>query len=248
MRILKLRFQNLNSLQGEWEIDFRHAAYADEGIFAITGSTGAGKSTILDAICLALYGATPRLGEITQSKNDLMSRHTGECRSEVIFATKSGSYRCTWLQKRARKNPEGNLQSPTHEIAPFTDDATKLPPLETQTRKTRKLVAEFTGMDFDRFTRAMLLAQGSFAAFLQANSDERSNLLEEITGTEIYGDISKKVHEFKTQSDAELKTLTDRLSGMTVLSDEEVQSLTSQKKRLGGHRQSNQNRHDQNRV
>lgn len=232
MRILKLRFQNLNSLQGEWEIDFRHAAYADEGIFAITGSTGAGKSTILDAICLALYGATPRLGEITQSKNDLMSRHTGECLSEVIFATKSGSYRCTWLQKRARKNPEGNLQSPTHEIAPFTDDAAKLPPLETQTRKTRKLVAEFTGMDFDRFTRAMLLAQGSFAAFLQANSDERSNLLEEITGTEIYGDISRKVHEFKTQSDAELKTLTDRLSGMTVLSDEEVQSLTSQKNAL----------------
>nr|WP_309593291.1 SbcC/MukB-like Walker B domain-containing protein [Moraxella osloensis] len=232
MRILKLRFQNLNSLQGEWEIDFRHAAYADEGIFAITGSTGAGKSTILDAICLALYGATPRLGEITQSKNDLMSRHTGECLSEVIFATKSGSYRCTWLQKRARKNPEGNLQSPTHEIAPFTDDTADLPPLETQTRKTRKLVAEFTGMDFDRFTRAMLLAQGSFAAFLQANSDERSNLLEEITGTEIYGDISKKVHEFKTQSDAELKTLTDRLSGMTVLSDEEVQSLTSQKNAL----------------
>ena len=232
MRILKLRFQNLNSLQGEWEIDFRHAAYADEGIFAITGSTGAGKSTILDAICLALYGATPRLGEITQSKNDLMSRHTGECLSEVIFATKSGSYRCTWLQKRARKNPEGNLQSPTHEIAPFTDDATKLPPLETQTRKTRKLVAEFTGMDFDRFTRAMLLAQGSFAAFLQANSDERSNLLEEITGTEIYGDISRKVHEFKTQSDAELKTLTDRLSGMTVLSDEQVHSLTSQKNAL----------------
>lgn len=232
MRILKLRFQNLNSLQGEWEIDFRHAAYADEGIFAITGSTGAGKSTILDAICLALYGATPRLGEITQSKNDLMSRHTGECLSEVIFTTKSGSYRCTWLQKRARKNPEGNLQSPTHEIAPFTDDAANLPPLETQTRKTRRLVAEFTGMDFDRFTRAMLLAQGSFAAFLQANSDERSNLLEEITGTEIYGDISKKVHEFKTQSDAELKTLTDRLSGMTVLSDEEVQSLTSQKNAL----------------
>lgn len=232
MRILKLRFQNLNSLQGEWEIDFRHTAYANEGIFAITGSTGAGKSTILDAICLALYGATPRLGEITQSKNDLMSRHTGECLSEVIFATKSGSYRCTWLQKRARKNPEGNLQSPTHEIAPFIDDAADLPPLETQTRKTRKLVAEFTGMDFDRFTRAMLLAQGSFAAFLQANSDERSNLLEEITGTEIYGDISRKVHEFKTQSDAELKTLTDRLSGMTVLSDEEIQSLTSQKNAL----------------
>lgn len=232
MRILKLRFQNLNSLQGEWEIDFRHAAYADEGIFAITGSTGAGKSTILDAICLALYGATPRLGEITQSKNDLMSRHTGECLSEVIFSTRHGSYRCTWLQKRARKHPTGNLQSPTHEIAPYVDDAANLPPIETQTRKTKKLVADVTGMDFDRFTRAMLLAQGSFAAFLQANSDERSSLLEEITGTEIYGDISKKVHECKSQSETALKTLTDRLSGMTVLSDEDVQTLTLQKNTL----------------
>lgn len=232
MRILKLRFQNLNSLQGEWEIDFRHTAYTDDGIFAITGSTGAGKSTILDAICLALYGATPRLGEITQSKNDLMSRHTGECLSEVIFVTKSGSYRCTWLQKRARKNPDGNLQSPVHEIAPYTNDGENLPPLETQTRKTKKLVAEFTGMDFDRFTRAMLLAQGSFAAFLQANSDDRSNLLEEITGTAIYGDISKKVHEFKSQAEAALKTLTDRLSGMTVLSDDAEQTLITHKNAL----------------
>lgn len=74
MRILALSLKNLNSLQGEWHIDFRHPTYADNGIFAITGQTGAGKSTILDAICLALYGQTPRLGELTQSRNDLMSR------------------------------------------------------------------------------------------------------------------------------------------------------------------------------
>ena len=61
MRILKIRFKNLNSLAGEWEIDLAHPAFSSNGIFAITGPTGAGKTTILDAICLALYGRTPRL-------------------------------------------------------------------------------------------------------------------------------------------------------------------------------------------
>ncbi|MGD9822321.1 MAG: AAA family ATPase, partial [Aminobacteriaceae bacterium] len=54
MRIEKIRFRNLNSLVGEWEIDLTHPAFASEGIFAITGPTGSGKTTILDAVCLAL--------------------------------------------------------------------------------------------------------------------------------------------------------------------------------------------------
>ena len=78
MKILALRFKNLNSLRGEWQIDFRHPSYANDGIFAITGKTGAGKSTILDAICLALYGKTPRLNDISKGHNELMSRQTGE--------------------------------------------------------------------------------------------------------------------------------------------------------------------------
>src|SRR5690625_340406 len=110
MRILSLRFQNLNALVGEWSIDFTHPAYEAEGIFAITGPTGAGKTTILDAICLALYGRTPRLGAITQSSNEIMSRHTGECFAEVVFATQAGRFRCFWGSigrggvQRARSN------------------------------------------------------------------------------------------------------------------------------------------------
>lgn len=233
MRILKLRFQNLNSLVGEWQIDFTHPAYADEGIFAITGATGAGKSTILDAICLALYGATPRLGDITQSKNDLMSRQTGECLSEVIFSTNGKTYRCTWGQKRARKAPDGKLQSPKHEIAEyFDDDNGKL--LEEKASRTKAFVENVTGMDFQRFTRAMLLAQGSFSAFLQASSDERSPILEQITGTEIYSEISKKVHEFNRQAEIDLKALTDKLSGMVVLTKAEEQGLHEEKAVLLG--------------
>ena len=78
MKILKLRLKNLNSLKGDWQIDFTAAPFADSGLFAITGPTGAGKSTLLDAICLALYHQTPRL-ETISGQNDIMTRHTGEC-------------------------------------------------------------------------------------------------------------------------------------------------------------------------
>ena len=103
MRILQVRFKNLNSLVGEWEIDLTHPAFASDGIFAITGPTGAGKTTILDAICLALYGRTPRLNKITKSGNEIMSRQTGDCFAEVTFETQAGRYRCHWSQHRATK-------------------------------------------------------------------------------------------------------------------------------------------------
>ena len=94
MKILELRFKNLNSLYGEWVIDFTDPEYVSNGIFALTGPTGAGKSTILDAICLALYGATPRLGKITKSGNEIMSRQTGECYAEGFVHACKGSVGC----------------------------------------------------------------------------------------------------------------------------------------------------------
>jgi len=93
MKIMNLRFKNLNSLSGEWSIDFMTPEYVSDGIFAITGSTGAGKSTILDAICLALYGRTPRLKSINKSGNEIMYRQTGECFAEVTFETQAGQFR-----------------------------------------------------------------------------------------------------------------------------------------------------------
>ena len=221
MKIRAVRLMNLNSLAGEWEIDFTNPAFATEGIFVITGPTGAGKSTILDAICLALYGATPRLGKITQSSNEIMARKTASCFAEVTFETQKGVFCCHWSQRRARGRSDGQLQAPQHEI---TDMATGQV-LENSIRGVAEQVQEKTGLDLGQFTRSILLAQGGFAAFLQAKAEERAPLLEQLTGTERYGELSVMVHQRCSAEKNELKRLQDALGMIAVLSEQEEQAL-----------------------
>ncbi|MCK5508689.1 MAG: AAA family ATPase, partial [Desulfobacterales bacterium] len=224
MKILNLRFKNLNSLSGEWSIDFTNAEYVSNGIFAITGCTGAGKSTILDAICLALYGRTPRLKSINKSGNEIMSRQTGECFAEVTFETQAGQFRCHWSQHKTRKKADGNLVDSKHEIS----DAVSGQILESKKRDVANAIEARTGMDFDRFTRSMLLAQGGFAAFLQAAPDERAPILEQITGTDIYSEISKRVHKRQRDEHGELELLQAEITGIVILSNEDEAALNQE--------------------
>lgn len=92
MKLLTLSFSNLNSLKGHWHIDFTHQDFND-GIFAIIGKTGSGKTTILDAICLAIYGRTPRIKEITSAQNDIMSMDQGDCHAQVQLEMDGKMYR-----------------------------------------------------------------------------------------------------------------------------------------------------------
>lgn len=224
MKILSIRFKNINSIDREWLIDFTHPAYQVDPIFAITGPTGSGKTTVLDAICLALYGRTPRIKNISKSSNELMTRGTGHCFSEITFATGKGSFRCNWNHHRAKKKPTGELQQPRHEIVDHQSGKI----IENKIKEVTRKVVEVTGMTFDQYTRSILLAQGNFAAFLQAHPDERAPLLEQITGTEIYSIISQKIYERAGHEEKAYGLLVQEISEMNLLTAEEVADIEAE--------------------
>ena len=227
MKILSVRLQNLNSLRGEWKIDFRDEAFAQSNLFAITGPTGAGKSTLLDAICLALYHQTPRLKALSQTSNELMSRHSSECLAEVEFAVRDKSYRAFWSQRRSRGALDGKLQAAKVELATLDGQI-----LTDKSNEKLRITEQLTGLDFARFTRSMLLSQGNFAAFLNADANERAELLEELTGTEIYGQISMRVFEQCRELKQQQELKQAQIQGLSLLSQEQMALLSEQEQQL----------------
>lgn len=228
MRILAIRLKNLASLAGPFEIDFTAEPLASAGLFAITGPTGAGKSTLLDALCLALFGAVPRLsnaqvsakapdadGEIsTGDPRTLLRRGTGEGYAEVDFVGIDGRrYRARWEANRAREKAAGKLQASRQSLRDIDLDQL----LASQKVEFKTQLETVLGLNFEQFTRAVLLAQSEFSAFLKANDNERSELLEKLTDTALYTRLGRRAFDKTKEAREAHRLLQDQATGVTPL-------------------------------
>ena len=225
MKILKLVFENINSLKGKWQIDFEDPAFHNHALFTITGATGAGKTTILDAICLALYGETPRLN-ISANQNELMSIGTAFAASTVIFRANDKLYQASWSQRRANQKSDGKLQAVSREISELkhvNDPDGKI--IEEKSSLVNKQIERILGMNKAQFTRSVMLVQGEFAAFLRSDAAERGQILEQITGTQIYAQISQAAYEKYKQQNNLLKERQLKLAELQLLSTEDYDAL-----------------------
>ncbi len=217
MKIASIKFLNLNSLKGEHEILFDKPPFTDSGLFAITGPTGAGKTTILDAITLALYGSVHRHDK--DDASEIMTRHTAESYSEVEFEVKERRYRAKWSNYRARKKADGKLQGVRMELADATKNELIIdhPLVDVQ-----RAIIHACGLDYNQFIRSVMLSQGDFTRFMKANENERSDLLEKITDTSIYSEISTWVYKKAKSENAQLEAMREKLKGVVLLSEEEL--------------------------
>ncbi|MBR9920874.1 MAG: AAA family ATPase [Bacteroidetes bacterium] len=218
MRIDRIKLRNLNSLRTEVEIDFSQPPLSQTGLFAITGDTGAGKTTVLDAMTLALYGRVHRNKDVSE----VMSWGAAECLAEVVFTVGEEQFMAQWSMRRAHNKLEGNLQAAVRILSRLSPNEEIL---AEKVRDADALVEEITGLDYDRFCRSVLLSQGDFAAFLKANPRHRSDLLERITGTDYYSRLSVGAfNKAKTESE-KLKMLRMRMEQMALLSEEDETNL-----------------------
>lgn len=238
MRYIRLKIKNLLTIESA-EIDFEHGVLAGEPLFLITGETGSGKSTILDAITLSLYGQAPRMTRITSSEkyssevddevnvNDvrqLMRRHTGEAETVLYFEGNDGKqYAASWSVRRARKRVDGNLQSAVNTITDLQSGR-----VIEKKKEFEEAIQEVIGLTYTQFCRTSLLAQGEFTRFLISKPDEKAEILEKLTGTEIYSQIGIRIFEEKRDMQNKYDRKKDELAGITLLTEEEIDQITEQ--------------------
>jgi len=244
VRILAIRGENLHSLAERFDIDFEVEPLRSAGLFVIAGETGAGKSTILDALCLALYDSFPRVaapgaaehipdpsGERLKANDPRSILRRGAARgyAEVDFSARDGRrYRARCEIARARGKASGNLQNRARSLLLIDENGAVLEPVDSGVEPVRAKIVELTGLSFDQFRRTVLLAQGDFDAFLRADAKERADLLEKITGASIYAEISRRAFERAKEAAQALALLESQLGQVGVMSDEARAALLAE--------------------
>lgn len=230
MRITKIEILNLNSLKGYWCIDLTHPDYKkNHDLFVICGETGSGKTTILDAVTLALYGRTPRQ-ESVSGYNELMTRRTAECMARVTYECRKGRFVSEFYQNRARNNINGSLQM-AHGTIKNLDTDEEYPRLALKNFSAK--TAEIIQLDYDQFLRSIMLAQGDFDSFISSDSRQRAEILAKINGTEKYKKVAQQLWESSAKKLKECDELEEELNNLDILTEEKIKEIKTEIEVLG---------------
>ena len=247
MKLKKLTIDNIASIEHA-EIDFNETPLAGERLFLITGETGSGKTTIIDCLCLALYGDTPRLktakgsdytnnrqeNEETLRTNDvrqLLRRGAVSADVKLTFDDSDGTpFVATWHIHRSRNKANGAIQKPERTIE--TDQGVADYKIYTKKNDLERFVKDTIGLDMSQFFRTVVLAQGKFAEFLNSGDNDKAALLEKMTGTEVYAQVGSKIFEKFREKEAVRNNLREQLQNIVLLSEEEKADINEE---MGNH-------------
>lgn len=237
MRLKKLAIENLNALYDAHTVDFEND-FQGTSLFLVMGPTGSGKSTLLDAISLALFGVTPRLGRTGGASDEtifnVVSRGTAKALAELVFTktTQAGEvrYKASWSCRRARGKVTGEFQKPKRSLAIWRGETSSWETVvDSDVQKVFQPAFDeaLEGMGPADFQRSMLLAQGEFAAFLEASDIERADILERLTRTHHYREIGSRASARRQRAREEFERVDAELSQIPSFSPADLLELQS---------------------
>lgn len=223
MRPIYLRVAGLNSFREVQEIDF--LKLCETGVFGIFGSTGSGKSTILDAITLALYGTVERASNNTQG---ILNHAEDQLTVEFSFSLASGSQRITYRAERAyRRSGDRTVKASTCRFVEIVEGIETV--LASKADEMTKKIVDLLGLSVEDFTRAVVLPQGKFAEFLTIKPKDRRQMLERLFSLEAYGrELSARLTEKLASMEFNLNGVEQRQQGLGDASDDRVKEAEAE--------------------
>lgn len=213
MRPLELFLEGFTSFRREQRLDF-----SELDLFAITGATGAGKSSLLDAMTYALFGTTTRSGK---QVSDLASQGCENLKVQLRFAVGSAQYRVTRRWRFRPKSPENKVILESWQNGNWET-------LGTSIVAVQNTIEQILGMDFDTFTRAIVLPQGKFDEFIKGDTSKRREILRQLAGFEIFEQMRKESNELAKLLKQEREMVERQLADLNAPTADEVTQKRSQ--------------------
>ncbi len=209
MKPLLLEISGLGSFENQQTIDFDNLTTS--GLFGIFGKTGAGKSTILDSLTLALYNNIDRY---PKEKAEMINLNRKDCFVNLVFSIKEKGVDIVYKVERSfRLDPHGKLVNKKHILSQKNIGIEEFEPMVEGVKEVNSKLEELISLNYEDFTKAVILPQGKFSEFINLDGNDKRKMLERIFGLEQYGDkLTKSYNEKLRATETQHKILSEKIT------------------------------------